>query len=124
MIEVAKVRDALAFLAAVSPPLGFPKQPGQNWDALYQSLTQLAHRTAGDLAVVFDDLSGFARGEPEEFHAAIGAMGDAVDYWGERRQRLIVLIGLDQPLLAPEVPEARPELTACLVTARPPAQRP
>jgi hypothetical protein len=52
---------------------------------------------------VFEDLSGFARTEPEEFATAVDALRDAVEFWAEQSKRLIVLIGLDQPLLAPEL---------------------
>jgi len=104
LIEVSKVRDKLAFLAALSEPLGFPEHLAQNWDSFYECLNGLAHRSAGELALVFDDLSGFARSEPEEFDAGVDALRDAVDYWSERGQRLTVLIGLDQASLAPDVP--------------------
>ncbi|HWQ39464.1 MAG TPA: barstar family protein [Burkholderiales bacterium] len=100
-----KARDKLAFLAAIAAPLDFPDRVGQNWDAVYDCFTALADRMAAGLVIVFDDLSGFARSEPDEFSAAVDMLRDAADAWAERGKRLIALMGLDNPLLAPDVPE-------------------
>lgn len=106
LIEVTRARDKLAFLAAVAEPLGLPAHVGQSWEAFYEGLTGLADRTEAPLAIVFDDLSGFARGEPEEFDAAIDTLRDAADDWNRRGKPLTVLIGLDLPALGADLPEA------------------
>jgi RNAse (barnase) inhibitor barstar len=105
-IGVAGMRDKLAFLSTLSKPLGFSAHFGRSWEAFYEALMDLANRTETSLAIVFDDLSGFARGEREEFDAAVDTLRDAVDYWRERGKRLTVLVGLDQPALAPDLPDA------------------
>jgi RNAse (barnase) inhibitor barstar len=103
-VQARNARDKLAFLNAVAVALRFPDWFGQNWDAFYDCLTE---RAAGgsDLVILFDDVSGFARVEPEEFAAAADALRDAAEYWDEHGRRLIVLIGVDEPLLATELPE-------------------
>jgi RNAse (barnase) inhibitor barstar len=98
-------RDKLTFLKAVAIALQFPDYFGQNWDALYDCLTELSEHSHGSLVVVFDNLSGFARVEPEEFSAAVDALRDAAEYWASNDKRLIVLIGIEEPLLATELPE-------------------
>jgi hypothetical protein len=104
-IEVADARDKLAFLSALANLLGFPARFGQSWEAFYGGLTDLADRTEAGLTIVFDDLSGFARGEPEEFAAAVDALRDAVDYWNGRGKRLTVFVGLDQVALGADLPD-------------------
>jgi RNAse (barnase) inhibitor barstar len=104
-VEARNARDKLAFLNAVAGALRFPDWFGQNWDAFYDCLTERAADPGGDLVIVFDDVSGFARVEPEEFAAAADALRDAAEYWDERGRRLIVLVGIEEPLLATELPE-------------------
>ena len=105
LIATKHVREKNAFLGACASALDFPEYFGQNWDSFYDCLTDLRQKFESGLIVVFDDLSGFARAGPEEFHAALDAMVDAVDYWRERDTKLTVLIGIDQPVLAPQLPE-------------------
>jgi RNAse (barnase) inhibitor barstar len=103
-VQSRNTRDKLAFLRRTAEALNFPDYFGHNWDAFYDCLTDLAG--AGQpLLIEFDDLSGFARVDPEEFAAAVDTLRDAVEYWSETNGRLIVLIGVDEPLLATELEE-------------------
>ena len=104
-IAIKNARDKLAFLKSVAEALQFPSYFGQNWDAFYDCLTDLAQRAGDSLVIAFDDLSGFARVDPDEFDSAVDALRDAVEYWDGKGSRLIVLIGIDEPLLATELPE-------------------
>ncbi|HZP91350.1 MAG TPA: barstar family protein [Burkholderiales bacterium] len=104
-IATGNVRDKPAFLKETALALQFPAHFGQNWDAFYDCLTDLAEQAAKPLVIVFEDLSGFARVEPEEFGAAVDALTDAVEYWEEQGKRLIALVGVDETVLAPELPE-------------------
>lgn len=104
-IAVRNARDKLSFLESTAEALQFPSHFGQNWDAFYDCLTDLPLRAGQSLIVAFDDLSGFARVDPDEFASAVDALRDAVDYWDSKGSRLIVLIGIDEPLLATELPE-------------------
>lgn len=105
MIPTRKARDKTAFLDASAQALQFPSYFGQNWDAFYDCVADLGERSAATAVLVFDDLSGFARTEPDEFDAALGTLTDAAAFWRERGRRLIVLVGLGEPLLAPQLPE-------------------
>ena len=107
-VATPNVRDKMAFLKACASALAFPAYFGQNWDAFYDCLTALAQRYAGGLVMVFENLSGFARSDPDEFAAALDAMIDAAEFWRDNRARLLVLVGVDQPVLAPELRELSP----------------
>ena len=52
--------------------------------------------------LVLRDASGFARGEPEEFAAAVDTLADAADYWKGEGRALLVVVELKTPALAPE----------------------
>jgi RNAse (barnase) inhibitor barstar len=102
-VDTRKARDKPAFLRASAEALHFPEYFGHNWDAFYDCVAELAAQSGRGKLIVFEDLSGFARTEPEEFATAVDALRDAVEFWAEQSKRLIVLIELDQPLLAPEL---------------------
>lgn len=107
-VATANLRDKAAFLNACSSALAFPEHFGHNWDAFYDCLSDLAQRFSSGLVIVFENLSDFARLEPEEFNAAVDAMIDASEYWREHQAKLTVLVGIDQPVLAPELREFSP----------------
>lgn len=104
-IAVRKARDKLAFLRSTAQALRLSSCFGQNWDAFYDCLTDLAQPAGEGLVIAFDDLSGFARVEPDEFQSAVDVLREAVECWDGKGSRLVVLIGIDEPLLATELPE-------------------
>ena len=104
-VSTRKVRDKTAFLDACAEALAFPPHFGQNWDAFYDCLAEPGAGPGTALLLIFDDLSGFARTEPEEFDAALDTLADAAEFWRGNGRRLLVLVGLGEPLLAPQLPE-------------------
>jgi len=42
---------------------------------------------------------------PDEFGSAVDALRDAVEYWEGSDKRLIILLGVEEPLLATELVE-------------------
>ena len=103
LVPTRKLRDKPGFLAACAAALAFPAHFGHNWDAFYDCVAGLDERLGPAALLIFDDLSGFARTEPEEFDAAIDALSDACEFWRGHGARLIVLAGLGEPLLAPQL---------------------
>lgn len=97
------VRDKNGFLNAIAQSLQFPQHFGRNWDAFYDCLLDLDPQEG--LLLVFPDASGFARGEPEEFAAAVDTLADAADYWKENGRSLAAVFELEAPALAPELAE-------------------
>ena len=104
-IMLVATRDKNAFLNAVAKALEFPEYFGHNWDAFYDCLLELKHGEGHGTLLVLKDASGFARAEPEEFAAAVDTLADAVDYWKEEGKTLLVVVELEVPTLAPELPE-------------------
>lgn len=104
-IDLEGTRDRTGFFRKMAAALAFPGHFGHNLDAFYDCLTDLAGGHRKGLVLVLNGASGFACGEPEEFGAAVDAMRDAADYWKTQDKTLIAAIELDQPVLAPELPE-------------------
>ena len=104
-VRLVGARDKNAFLGAIAKALHFPDYFGHNWDAFYDCLLDLQHGNGAGTLLVLRDASGFARAEPEEFAAAAAAMQDAADYWKGENKALLVVVELEAPALAPELPE-------------------
>lgn len=104
-IDLEAVRDRTGFFQKMASALAFPAHFGHNLDAFYDCLAELAGSHDRGLVLVLRGASGFARGDPEEFGAAVDAVCDAADYWKARQKTLLALVELDQAILAPELPE-------------------
>jgi hypothetical protein len=103
-IRLTALRDKNAFLLAFATAAKFPAHFGRNWDAFYDCLLDMDPGDDGTL-IVLQHASDFARGDPEEFAAAIDTLTDATDYWKEQEKMLAVVIELEAPALAPELAE-------------------
>ena len=98
-------RDKNAFLKTIAKSLRFPDYFGHNWDAFYDCLIDLEHEKGEGILVLLREASGFARAEPEEFAAAVDTLQDAVEFWNDDGKMLLVIVELEAPVLAPELPE-------------------
>jgi RNAse (barnase) inhibitor barstar len=104
-IGLEPVQERKVFFQRMAEALEFPAHFGHNLDAFYDCLTDLAGRCDKGLLLVLRGASGFARGKPEEFGAAVDVLIDAADYWKAQGKSLVAVIELDQAVLAPELPE-------------------
>jgi RNAse (barnase) inhibitor barstar len=104
-VMLAGARDKNAFLNAVAKAVVFPDYFGHNWDAFYDCLVDLEHGKGEGLLLLLRDASAFARAEPDEFAAAVDALQDAAEFWEGEQKTLLVVVELDAPVLAPELPE-------------------
>ena len=104
-VKLTAARDKTAFLNAIAKALQFPAYFGHNWDAFYDCLLDLKHGDGAGTLLILQDVSGFARAEPEEFAAAMDTLADAADYWKGEHKALLVIAELATPMLAPELSE-------------------
>jgi RNAse (barnase) inhibitor barstar len=104
-VRLVAARDKNAVLNAIAKALQFPDYFGHNWDAFYDCLLDLNHGDGAGTLLVLREASGFARAEPEEFAAAVDTLADAADYWRGENKALLVVVELEAPALAPELPE-------------------
>jgi RNAse (barnase) inhibitor barstar len=101
-VNLTAARDKNAFLNAAARALAFPEYFGHNWDAFYDCLLELKGER---MLLVLREASGFARAEPEEFAAASGALQDAAEYRRDEGRPFLVVIELEAPVLAPDLPQ-------------------
>ena len=106
-IGLQGVRDKNAFLKTAAKSLRFPDYFGHNWDAFYDCLIELEHDKGEGILVLLREASAFARTDQEEFAAAIDTLQDAAEFWEEDGKMLLVVVELEAPVLAPELPEVR-----------------
>ncbi len=104
-VDTGDVSDKAAFLKETSAALRFPDYFGGNWDAFYDCLTDCAEQAMQGLVVVFTDLSALARQQPEAFKAAIAVMNDAATFWKDAGKQLLIMVGVDDPALDPQLPD-------------------
>ncbi|HVY06175.1 MAG TPA: barstar family protein [Burkholderiales bacterium] len=104
IVKLNAVRDKTAFLNAIAKAMAFPEYFGHNWDGLYDCLLD-KDPGPGGAGIVFEQASGFARAEPDEFAAAVDTLTDAADYWKDEGKILLAVFELDAPALAPELAE-------------------
>jgi RNAse (barnase) inhibitor barstar len=105
VVDLEPVRDRKVFFEKMAGALAFPGHFGHNLDAFYDCLADLAEGVEAGLLLVLEGASGFARAEPEEFGAAVDVLRDAADDWKGKGKVLLAVIQLEQPVLAPDLPE-------------------
>jgi hypothetical protein len=88
------------FLAHVAEVFEFPEWFGGNWDAFYDSLTDLEWLpTQKGYLVVFAGWSDLAAADPAAFETAMEVFRDATDAWAESETHMMVVLpGSGQPI--------------------------
>ncbi len=108
-VDLAGVDDKTAFLSRCSKAFALPATFGHNWDALADTLQDLAWLPAAGYVVFCADGADFARDAPDDFATALAIFSDAARFWraqgrvfialfdagAARRGRLRVLAGRD-----------------------------
>jgi hypothetical protein len=93
------------FLQACVASLGLPDYFGNNWDALEDSLRDLAWAPARNgYLVLYDHVGRFACGQPEAFAVALAILRESVATWRATSTPMAVLLR-DAACAASEAPE-------------------
>lgn len=82
-IDIGHAHDKKDLLAHIARALAFPAHFGGNWDALYDSLTDLdwLGQDAGGYVLVFEKSKHFGAGHKHEFDESMEVLRAAADYW-------------------------------------------
>lgn len=80
-LDLSGVSGKSELLRQLAASFEFPDTFGHNWDALYDSLTDLSWNPAPGYVLLlegYDTLRGNAR---EDFDTALGILGEAAEHW-------------------------------------------
>jgi hypothetical protein len=81
------------FLRAAARAMSFPTHFGNNWDALEDSLRDLAWApTERGYLVLYDHAGRFASAQPDEFATALDILRSAVGFWQGTPTPMVVLL--------------------------------
>ena len=87
-----QIADKSDFLRVWSEVAAFPGYFGRNWDALDESLRDLAWAPAQGYLVLYDNVAHFAAAGPDEFAVALDVFQTAVEHWGATATPMTVLL--------------------------------
>ncbi len=91
-LDGAHIQDKDSFLHACAEAMRFPSYFGRNWDALADSITDLAWAPALGYILLYDKVGVFARQHPDTWRTAGEILEDAVAYWGTTKTPMYVLL--------------------------------
>jgi len=80
-IDLSEAKTKAQLLKLLARELAFPDWFGRNWDALEESLTDLAWLDNDGVALVFDGFASYRRADPEGFSILIDIFKSAAEYW-------------------------------------------
>lgn len=98
-VDLASAKTKLEFLRAIAAALSFPDTFGENWDALYDCLTdmdgfdpKLDELVDRGLVLLLDGAGAFASASPQDFTDACAVLRAAAEDWKEDDVAFWVLI--------------------------------
>jgi hypothetical protein len=80
-LEGMGITDRSSYLHAVATLFEFGPQFGQNWDALADSLTDLAWGEDDRIVVIYSDCDLFAMAHPDEWEIVMEIWQRTVEFW-------------------------------------------
>lgn len=91
-LDGGQIADKSDFLRVWSEVAVFPPYFGRNWDALDESLRDLAWAPAQGYLVLYDKVTHFAAARPDEFAVALDILQTAVEHWQATATPMVVLL--------------------------------
>lgn len=105
-INGTSIANKAAFLSALERAMQLPAWFGRNWDALDESLRDLAGQRADGYLLIYDYPAPLAEGDPDAWRMVLDILRDASDFWQQQGQLFYVLLRHTRGL-APEIPLLR-----------------
>lgn len=84
--------DKATLLDSAARTMDFPTTFGRNWDALFDSMTDLSWASAPGYVLLYDHVVSFAETAPDEWAAAYDILTDAADRWHQIAVPFYVLL--------------------------------
>jgi RNAse (barnase) inhibitor barstar len=96
-IEGKNIERKEQLMNHVATALHFPKDFGNNWDALEESLTDLEWVDADGYLIYYDHIDGLLNAHPDQFDTLVGILRDVVASWKADGTAMIVLLSGSKP---------------------------
>jgi hypothetical protein len=91
-VDLTGCEDKAGLLERIAAALGFPDWFGDNWDALYDCLTDLSWRQGQGWVLILENAHDLRQAAPETLDTALATMADAAVAWDERGLPLRVFV--------------------------------
>ena len=91
-VDLTGCEDKAGLLERIAAALGFPDWFGDNWDALYDCLTDLSWRQGPGWVLILENAHDLRQAAPEALDTALAIMADAAVAWDERGLPLRVFV--------------------------------
>ncbi len=98
VINMQNVTRKQTFLRKMAAALNFPDCFGNNWDALFDSLTDLSWLEADEYLILINNLHMLATRSPENFKFITQVFKAAADYWRSRKTPFYIVISEKHPV--------------------------
>jgi len=91
-VDLTGCEDKAGLLERIAAALGFPAWFGDNWDALYDCLTDLSWRQGQGWVLILENAHDLRQAAPETLDTALAITADAAVAWDERGLPLRVFV--------------------------------
>ncbi len=91
-IEGRNIGRKEQLLNHMATAMGFPKEFGENWDALEDHLTDLEWVDAEGYLLYYDHIDPLLQEHPDQFETLVEILRDAVASWKEDGSAMVVLL--------------------------------
>lgn len=95
-LEGEKIEKKEQFLNHAAVAMKFPADSGKNWDAFYDSITDMEwfddNKTGAGYVIYFDHTDSFAAHHESQLETVIELFQDAVDYWKSEGKTMVVML--------------------------------
>jgi RNAse (barnase) inhibitor barstar len=93
-VDLASVRDKESLLGALADALAFPPGFGRNWDALYDSLQDLAWLPPNGHVVHLRNVDGARQALGGDWDTLLDILHRTANFWKARKPFLVIVDGI------------------------------
>ena len=93
-LDLASVRDKASLLRVFAGALAFPAGFGQNWDALHDSLQDLAWLPAAGHVLHLRNIAGARQALRREWDTLLDILHQSAGFWQARKPFVVIVDGI------------------------------
>jgi RNAse (barnase) inhibitor barstar len=93
-VDLTLIRDKATLLRAFGDALTFPPEFGQNWDALYDSLQDLAWLPASGYVLRLRNIAGARQALGAEWDTLLDILHKSASFWKTRKPFIVIAEGV------------------------------